>query len=498
MVACRTTTAARPRRSGSTGTGPRQPRTYGSGSSGGRAVKREKSSAGTWSNWAGDESCTPLRILQPRSVDEVAEVTGRAAEGGRTVRVVGAGHSFNDQVCTDGVLLNLDRMSGLQHVDAEAGLVTVGAGTRLADLNLLLARHNLALANLGDIDRQSVAGAISTGTHGTGARLGNLATQVEALEMVLSDGTTLSCTEADPETLRAARVSLGALGVITSYTLRVVPAFALRAETRSMSLTRTLEQLDSLVDSNDHFEFFLFPHTDAALVKLNNRTDEAVRPPRDLARGVGEFAENGVFEAMCRAGRRFPSLIPRLNRAVTRLMTPSDHIDQSYRVFASRRSVRFTEMEWAVPRSACAEVLQDTLRAIDRDGLDVGFPIEVRFVAADEASHLSPAYGRETAYLAVHMYRGMPWESYFRTVQDIALAFGGRPHWGKRHLMAAGELAACYPAWDRFQTVRSRLDPRGTFTNAHLRRVLGPVEGADAAPADGGHVRDGSQTLKGR
>ncbi|MGW9453282.1 D-arabinono-1,4-lactone oxidase [Streptomyces sp. NPDC055632] len=458
-------------------------------------MKKSTPPAGTWTNWAGDESCTPRQVLRPGSVDEVAAVTGRAASEGRTVRVVGAGHSFNDQVCTDGLLLNLDRLSGLRHVDAEAGLVTVGAGTRLADLNLQLARHGLALPNLGDIDRQSVAGAMSTGTHGTGRKLGNLATQIEALDLVLADGTTLTCTDADPEVLRAARVSLGALGVITGYTLRVVPAFALRAETRTMPLARTLARLDELVDGNDHFEFFALPHAEAALVKLNNRTDEAVRPPHELAKRITEFAENGVFEAACRAGRRFPSRIPALNRAVTRLMTPSAYVDQSHRVFTSRRSVRFTEMEWAVPRAACAEVLREILRVIERERLDVGFPIEVRFVAPDELSHLSPAYGRETAYLAVHMYRGMPWEPYFRGVQDIALAFEGRPHWGKRHLMEADGLAARYPAWDRFQTVRSRLDPRGTFTNAHLRRVLGPVRAPDTAPSSAG---TGGRTSKER
>lgn len=461
-------------------------------------MNQNMSPSGAWTNWAGDETCRPSRILQPQSVDELASATSSAAAAGQTVRVVGAGHSFSDQVCTDGLLLNLDRLSGLQHVDTEAGLVTVGAGTRLADLNVQLARHGLALPNLGDIDRQSIAGAMSTGTHGTGRKLGNLATQIEALDLVLADGTKLSCTNSEPEVLRAARVSLGALGVITSYTLRVVPAFALRAESGSMKLAETLGRLDELVDTNDHFEFFLFPHTDAALVKVNNRTDEAVRPPRELTQKIAEFAENGIFEAVCRAGRRFPSQIPRLNRTITRLMAPSEYVDQSHRVFASRRSVRFTEMEWAVPRAACAEVLQEILRVIDRDRLDVGFPIEVRFVAPDELSHLSPAYGRETAYLAVHMYQGMPWEPYFRAVQDIALAFEGRPHWGKRHLMEADGLAARYPAWDRFQTVRSQLDPQGTFTNAHLRRVLGPVAGPGTTPPADGSVQADIQTRKGQ
>ncbi len=437
-----------------------------------------------WSNWTGDEGCTPDQFRQPSSVDEVASATKEAAEAGRTVRVAGAGHSFSDLVCTDGLLLNLDRLSGLHQVDVEAGLVTVGAGTRLADLNLALASYGLALANLGDIDRQSVAGAMSTATHGTGRTLGNLATLVDAVELVLADGSVLTCDGSDAELLRAARVSLGALGVITAYRLCVVPAFALHAQARTMPLAEVRGRLDELVDANDHFEFFVFPHADAALAKMNNRTDEPLRPPRELAQRVSEFLENGVVEAASRIGRRFPSRIPMLNRSVTRLMTPSACVDESHRVFASRRSVRFTEMEIAVPRAACIAVLDEIRATIDRRRLDVGFPIEVRFVAADDGAHLSPSYGRETAYLAVHMYRGMPWEAYFRAVQDIALAHDGRPHWGKRHLLDSETLAGLYPAWDRFQEVRGRLDPQGVFTNGHLRRVLGPVRQSEVHHAD--------------
>lgn len=430
----------------------------------------------TWTNWAGDENCSPARYLRPRSVQEVASAIGTAAARGQTVRVVGAGHSFSDLVCTDGTLLNLDKISGIQHVDHEAGLVTVGAGTRLFDLNVALNAVGLALPNLGDIDRQSVAGAMSTATHGTGVRLGNLATQVQSVDLVLADGTIRTCSEDDPDVLRAARVSLGALGVATSYQLRVVPAFALHAQSFVLSMPEVLTRLDELIDSNDHFEFFTFPHTDAALVKLNNRTDEPLTSRRRVTQQTASFIENGLLDAACRLGRLFPSRIPAINRRVTRAMTSEDYVDHSYRVFASRRSVRFTEMEVAVPRSACADVLAEIQRAIVRRRIDVGFPIEVRFVAGDEQAFLSPSYGRETAYLAVHMYHGMAWREYFQAVQDIAAAHEGRPHWGKRHLLGADDLAPLYPEWDRFQAVRSRLDPSGMFTNAHLRRVLGPME----------------------
>lgn len=428
-----------------------------------------------WCNWAGDERCTPRQIVRPGTVAEVADAVAQAGRDGTEVRVVGAGHSFGDLVCTDGLLLNLDAISGIRKVDVESGLVTVGAGTRLADLNAQLAQLGLALPNLGDIDRQSIAGAMSTGTHGTGRLLGNLAVQIVGLEMVLADGSVLRLDgdSANADTLSAARISLGALGVITEYTLQTVPAFNLHARQHPMSLARVFDELDRLVDDNDHFEFFHFPHTDTALVKLNNRTELAADPPGDFARTVDTFAENQLLDVVCRVGRRFPRWVPPLNRAVNRLITASDTVDASYRVFASPRSVRFTEMEWAVPRAACADVLADIHQAIDRLRIDVNFPIEVRFVAGDTASLLSPAYGRETAYLAVHMYQGMAWRPYFAAVQDIALAHHGRPHWGKRHSVPADRLASLYPAWDRFQAVRSRLDPHGTFANDHLRRVLG-------------------------
>ena len=429
-----------------------------------------------WTNWAGDESCTPAVVERPGSVEELSAAVKRAAAADRTVRVVGAGHSFGDLVSTSGTLISLDGLAGLLDVDASTGLVQVAAGTRLHDLNPLLAQHGLALPNLGDIDRQSVAGAISTATHGTGRLLGNLATQVESLELVLADGSVLAVT--DPETLRAARVSIGALGVVSACTLRAVPAFRLRAENRKLPLAETLARLDELVDGNDHFEFFALPHTDLALTKANNRTDEPVhRPGRVRQYLAGPVVENRVVDALSRLGRAKPARIPRLNRLLGRLVSDSTRVEDSFRVFANQRDVRFTESEWALPRDACAAVVRDVLDVIKRRDLDVNFPLEVRFVAGDEESFLSPSFGRETAYVAVHVYRGMDWRPYFQAVQDIASAHGGRPHWGKRHLLDADSLAPRYPAWDRFQAVRARLDPEGRFTNDHVRRVLGPTNG---------------------
>jgi L-gulonolactone oxidase len=425
----------------------------------------------TWVNWAGDERCNPAVVVRPGSVEELAAAVRHGTAGERTVRVAGAGHSFGDLVATDGVLLQLDGLADVLAVDRAAGLVRVGAGIRLHSLNTALDALGLALPNLGDVDRQSVGGAISTATHGTGARLGNLATQVEELELVLADGSVLHCGPGSDE-LRAARVSLGTLGVIASATLRVVPAFRLRAEDRAHPLEETLARLDELVEGSDHFEFYVFPHSDRALTRTNTRTDAPAVPRSPLRRFLDEeLVPNDLLGAVCRLGRRFPAAIPRLNRRVAAAFSGSVRTDVSHRVFTSPRRVRFTEMEWALPRAACAPVLRAAVRAAERHV--VNFPIEVRFTAADEESFLSPSWARDTAYVAVHAFEGMPWAPYFREVQAAALDHEGRPHWGKRHLLDATGLAPRYPAWDRFQAVRDRLDPDRRFTNPHVARVLG-------------------------
>jgi L-gulonolactone oxidase len=423
-----------------------------------------------WRNWAGDQACTPAHRAAPTSVDEVAEVVRRAAGRGEVVRVTGAGHAFGDNVLTDGTLVTLDGLSGLHSVDARTGLARVAAGTRLFEVNALLDAHGLALANLGDIIVQSAAGAISTATHGTGARLGNLATFVESLELVTADGSVVELTGED---LRAARVSVGALGVVTAYTLRTVPAFRLHERRDRMPLDRVIGDFDALAEGSDHFEFFVFPHARQAITKQLDRTAEPVRASSERRAWFEEdLLENTVLDQVCRLGRRFPGQIPRLNRLVTRLASPSDKVNVSHKVFSSPRRVRFTETEWAFPREAAPEVLTTMLDLIERR-VRTNFPIEVRVVAGDTDSMLSPSYGRDTAYLAFHAYQAMPWQDFFTTVAEVAAGYGARPHWGKRHTLDAARLSELYPEWEAFQTVRKRYDPDGVFANAHVRRIFG-------------------------
>jgi FAD-linked oxidoreductase len=429
-----------------------------------------------WRNWAGDQRCIPARIERPAGRGELVEAVQRATEAGLTVRAVGAGHSFTDTACTGGVMLRMDRLDRILDVDRDAGLVKVEAGIGLRALSEAIWGYGMALENLGDIDKQTISGAISTATHGTGSRFRNLSSLVDAVELVLPDGTLLEVSSgSEPELLPAVRVGLGALGVIATVTLRTVPAFTIRRVDSPLPLARTLEGIDDLADGSDHFEFYVFPHTETALLRQSLRTDESPKPRNPvLTYGQEVMLENWVMGGVARLGRRMPARIPRLSRFVSSRVGKSTKVDRSYRVYASDRRVRFTEMEYAIPRRHAAEAVGRVLDAAERAQPAVGFPIEVRFVAADD-SWLSPAHDRDTTYIAVHQFQGMSWESYFRSVEAIMLEYGGRPHWGKRHFQTAATLAQSYPHWEDFTAARARLDPGGRFSNLYLDRVLGPV-----------------------
>jgi FAD-linked oxidoreductase len=427
----------------------------------------------TWTNWTGDQRCAPAQTARPTSEDELAQVVAEAARSGLKVRAAGSGHSFTDTACTDGLLVRTDGLRRLVSADPESGLVTVGAGITLHELGPLLARHGLGLENQGDIDVQSVAGALATATHGTGARFGNLSTRLVGVRLVTASGEVVDVRDGDE--LLAARVSLGALGIASQVTLQCVPLYTLQRHDRPLPLDETLDRLDEHVDGNDHFELFLWPYTRTALTRSTTRSDVEPQPTPRWKRAVQEEAvENGVLGAICRAGRAVPALVPRLNRTIAAAMSESRVQDRGYRVYATVRRVRFTETEYAIPRACAREALERCLDLVERRRLPILFPFEVRFAAGDDA-WLSTAHGRDTCYIAAHQYRGMEFESFFRGVEAIMDDYDGRPHWGKRHYQSAATLRERYPAWDRFQAVRARLDPDGVFTNDYTRRALGPV-----------------------
>ncbi len=430
---------------------------------------------GIWRNWAGNQHCAPHAVDRPTSEPELVGVVERAAAAGRRVKAVGAGHSFTSIACTDGHLVDLSRYGRLLHVDPAARQVTVEAGMTLRGLNRKLAARDLAVENLGDIAYQSVAGAAATATHGTGARFRNLSSQIVGMRLITGAGEALDCSPTErPDVWSSARVGVGALGLLSTLTIQCVPAFNLHAVEEARPVDEVLEELDDLVDGNDHFELFWIPGTRWALTKRNRRTHEPAQPRRRWEAFRNEVLyDNLAFGAMLRIGRRRPDLIPRLAKRI-----PSagrqEYVERSDRVFASPRLVHFLEMEYAVPRVAFRPAFEAVRDLVARMRVPVGFPVECRFVAGDDIP-LSTASGRDTAYIAVHTAIGAPHEEYFSGVEAAMDRYDGRPHWGKLHFRTAAALAPRYPRWQEFQAVRAELDPAGTFANPYTDRVLGPV-----------------------
>jgi len=428
----------------------------------------------TWRNWAGTVTARPARTVAPSTTGALAEVVRRAAEDGLTVKAAGTGHSFTAVAVTEGVLIRPDRLTGIRRIDREAGTVTVAAGTPLRRLNEELAAEGLSLTNMGDIMEQTVSGAVSTGTHGTGRDSGSLAAQVRALEMVLADGSVLRCSATEKaDVFAAARIGLGALGVISEITFAVEPLFLLTAREEPMAFDAVLADFDHLVRDNEHFEFYWFPHTDRCVTKRNNRSAGPAAPLPPFGRWLtDEFLSNKVFRAACSLGRAVPATIPGIARIAGRALSARTYTDIPHRVFTSPRRVRFVEMEYALPRAAAVAALRELRALVERSELRISFPVEVRVTPADDVA-LSTASGRETVYIAVHLYRGTPHQRYFTAVERIMDAYSGRPHWGKLHSRDAEYLAEVYPRFGEFTALRDRLDPGRVFGNDHLRRVLG-------------------------
>jgi FAD-linked oxidoreductase len=415
-----------------------------------------------------------VRTVSPASADELAAELRKAAEDGLTAKAVGSGHSFTAAAATGGVLIRPEGLTAIRSIDKAAGTVTAEAGVQLRQLNAALAAEGLSLTNMGDIMEQTVAGAVSTGTHGTGRDSGAVAGQITALELVTADGSVLTCSADErPEVFAAARVGLGALGVISAVTFAVEPVFLLTAREEPMPFDRVMADFDALVADNEHFEFYWFPHTGNCNTKRNNRS-RGPAAPLPAVRGWidDELLSNGVFKAACAVGKAAPAAIPGIARISSRALSARTYTDIPYKVFTSPRRVRFVEMEYAVPREAAVEAVRAVKAMVERSDLRVSFPVEVRVAPADDIT-LSTASGRDSAYIAVHMYRGSRYREYFTAVEEIMVGHEGRPHWGKMHSRDADYLREVYPRFGEFTRLRDRLDPGRLFANDYLRRVLG-------------------------
>jgi len=403
----------------------------------------------------------------------VAAVQAARADG-TSVKMLGTGHSFTAIAAPEHTMLLPTHLTGILAVDREAMTVTAGAGTPLHLLNHELERLGLSLHNMGDIAEQTLAGAVSTGTHGSGGSTASLSAQLAGMELVTGTGEVLTASRTENgDIFDVARIGLGALGVMTTLTFHVEPLFTLQAHERPMSWSDATASLLDLADAHDHLDAYWFPHTDRMLVKTHDRVTAAAEPlPRWRAWLDDELLSHHLFGATNRLAHRIPAITPAVNEVAARLLSERDFSDAAHRVLTTERKVRFREMEYAVPREAGIAALREARRMIDASDWQISFPVEIRVTPADDVP-LSTSYGHESVYLAFHTYVAADHVPYFSAIEQTMRDHGGRPHWGKVHTRTVDDLAPMYPRFGEFLTLRDRLDPDRVFDNAYLRRVLG-------------------------
>ncbi len=416
-----------------------------------------------WQNWSGSVQAHPERIERPRTEAELSALVAKSAR----VRVAGTGHSFMPLCETDGTLISLADQQGEIEVSADRKTAWTPAGKSVAAFTELLWGHGLSMANQGDINKQAMAGAVSTATHGTGRTLGSLSTQVAGLRLVLADGSVVECDkDHEPEIFQAARVSLGMIGVISAIKLNVVPAFRLRETNQRRPINEVLDQWDVLADEFRHIEFWNFPYTDHCTLKTLEIVNEGDDPDE-------EDRSRAVFQAMSDLAAASPRMAPTLQRLLVRGQGRSAHTRAApaWRIFPSERDIRFEEMEFEIPAEKGVAALK-AARALVRDRrYPIIFPFEFRTVQEDDI-WLSPMHAGPCVSISFHQYAKMPWQESFKAVEEVFAQHGGRPHWAKRHTMISDDVLRLYPMAQRWGAVRKRVDPTAKFMNAHLRELF--------------------------
>lgn len=427
----------------------------------------------SWTNWARTVQCKAACLFYPKTEEELRSIVVQAAQEGKTIRVVGEGHSFSPLIETEAYIVSLRHLSGLIAIDKAEGRVTAWAGMSIKDCNQALYEQGMAMINLGDIDVQSLAGATATGTHGTGMEFGNLSSEMVGFRLLTAAGAFLDCSsEEHPDIFAAGRISLGALGIITQITFNIIPAYKLEYTSKAGLFEETMPQIASYNQENRNFEYYYFPYSETLQLKISNVTDKPVKHNPVLAYLNDVVMENGVFGLVTKIGSIFPSLKKVISRSIAKSFPRGTTVHYSHKVYATVRQVRFKEMEYNIPLEHFDACMREVKAAIEEQDFFVFFPVECRFVKADDC-WLSPAYQRDSAYIAVHTIPNMPHHPYFAAMEAIFKRYNGRPHWGKMHERYAADLAPVYERWEDFLALRTQLDPQGLFLNSYLKRLFG-------------------------
>ena len=419
-----------------------------------------------WRNWSGSQKCLPQARLAPVSLAELQDIV-RSHSG--VIRPVGSGHSFAPLVPTDDTLVSLSRMSGLVRHDPDTLQATIRGGTRLGDIGAPLHEAGQALTIMPDIDAQALAGSLATGTHGTGADLGAMHAFVTGLQLLTASGDVVECSaDKNNDLFQAARVSLGSLGIVTEVTMQNQAPYNLRRETRWMDFEDILENAHQMAAQHRNFEFFYIPFSGKGFTESLDITDEPAAATDKIDMNDGTEDLKMVRDWL----QNWPWLRELVLGASVGMLDDETLIESSWKNFVHERNVRFNEMEYHLPRESGLTAMREIRAALEEQHHEVFFPIEVRYVKADDV-WLSPFYKRDSMSIAVHRYFEEDFEPYFRTLEPILRKHGGRPHWGKLNTMSREDFRAAYPRWDDFSAIRRELDPQGRFLNNYLKTLFG-------------------------
>lgn len=417
-----------------------------------------------WRNWSGGVSCNPAGRIAPASEEQLSDFL---ATTNGPVRPVGSGHSFTPLVPTDGHLIVIDRLAGLLGHDAANLKATLGAGSRLGDLGAILEAVGQSMFNLPDIDRQTLAGATATATHGTGIGFPCLSGYVTDLRLITPNGEVLDVGSQNADLFNAARVSLGALGVVTRMTVQNRTPYRLVAKNWVQPIEEVLENFDVSAASHRHFEMFPLTHSDYALTLSIDETDQPINNPPPSPEDAAAFGQAMAHWATLPPKERLP-----LVNGLAEQIQPTEAVDVSYKILSNIRNNRFNEMEYSVPIQNGADCLREILATIIDKEVDVVFPLEYRYVRRDDTWLGMSSGDEDHAAISIHRTASEDYRPYFDLIEPIFWKYGGRPHWGKVHSLGAAQLGKLYPRFADFQKLRAELDPEDRMLNEHLRKIF--------------------------
>ncbi|XZF77728.1 D-arabinono-1,4-lactone oxidase [Bacillus sp. AL-1R] len=424
-----------------------------------------------WKNWSGSVKFSPNQVVYPSSIEEVVNLVKKANLENKKIRVVGSSHSFTPLISTNDYLISLDNLQGIISINKEEQIAEVWAGTKLEQLGNELYEAGYSQENLGDINVQSIAGAFLTGTHGTGINYGILSTQIEEMTVVLPTGDILVCSKSkNTDIYRALGVSLGLLGIVVKFKIRIKPAKTYRYLSHKIAMDELYSKLSILKKENEHFEFYLFPYSNNVQIKVMNET-RTKKHSFKFEKWKVATIENKAFWLFSEFSRNYPKSSSQISKICGSSVPNTKMVGPSHELFSTTRHVKFNEMEYSIPAQYMNDATLEIQEEIKNKRFNVHFPIECRFVKGDHFL-ISPASMRASAYIAIHMYKGMPHQEYFNRIEEILQSYNGRPHWGKMHSMNIEKLNHSYPSLSNFLAIRRQLDQNNIFVNAYLAKLF--------------------------